>query len=72
MKNLIKEIRTKELNGIKTFEIVFSNVKLNEECRDYVNESITDLFSLGIREYEKVEIDWRDPTTVEVRVVVSD
>ena len=70
---MITRVDTKELNGVKTHTIMFdADVdQESDEPLDTINECIRDLFSIGIREYDIVSIDWRDPRTVEVSITTE-
>lgn len=44
----------------------------NDEPLDTINEYLYDLFGYGLREYEELNIDWRDSKEVWVTVVITE
>ena len=67
---MIDHIETDTTTGQKVYTIHFSTDIDQEadEPLDTINECLHDLFSIGIREYDEINIDWRDPRTVEVSI----
>ena len=66
--NMITNITTTELNGIKKFRVSFDrDIDLQkDEPKDSLNDCLIDLFSFDIRDYEEVDVQWIDAHTIEV------